>query len=104
MRVNCQEVCRKIASDEYAEAGWWEQSIIRFHLWKCPECRMYARQIRELGISVCDLLRDAEPLAPDLERLADTICRSLGSEASEAADKSAAAQSPAQVPPNAPSS
>ena len=39
--LNCKEICRKIASDEYAEATGWERLVVRFHLWRCRDCSCY---------------------------------------------------------------
>ena len=77
--VNCKDVTRKIASDEFAEAGWKERLAVRFHLLLCRHCRGYAAQLRSIGAAARDLLgsRSQDPSA--LERLERQILeRSLG--------------------------
>lgn len=77
--VSCKEVTRKIASDEFAEAGWKERLAIRLHLLGCHHCRRYAAQLRAIGAAARNLLgsRSQDPSA--LERLERQILeRSLG--------------------------
>ena len=77
--VSCKEVTRKIASDEFAEAGWNERLAIRHHLLGCHHCRGYAAQLRAIGAAARNLLgrRSQDPSA--LERLERQILeRSLG--------------------------
>ncbi len=77
--VSCKEVTRKIASDEFAEAGWNERLAVRFHLLLCHRCRGYAAQLRAIGAAARNLLgsRSQDPSA--LERLERQILeRSLG--------------------------
>ena len=47
--VCCQEVTRKIASDEFREATWWQRFGVRFHLLMCCHCQRYAKQLRQIG-------------------------------------------------------
>ncbi len=88
MMLSCEEACRKIASDEYAEAGRWERLHIRFHLWLCGDCRGYARQLREIGTSVRQLAHDTQPQASDIERLESDILAGLSSPDSVASQAS----------------
>ena len=77
--VNCKEVTRKIASDEFAEAGWKERLAVRLHLLLCRHCRGYAAQLRSIGAAARNLLgsRTQDPSA--LKRLERKILeRSLG--------------------------
>ncbi len=77
--VSCKELTRKIASDEFAEAGWKERLAIRLHLLLCQHCRGYAAQMRAIGAAARNLLgsRSQDPSA--LERLERQIlARSLG--------------------------
>ncbi len=77
--VSCKEVTRKIASDEFAEAGWNERLAIRLHLLGCQHCRRYAAQLGAIGAAARNLLgsRSQDPSA--LERLERHILeRSLG--------------------------
>ncbi len=77
--VSCKELTRKIASDEFAEAGWNERLAIRLHLLGCQHCRGYAAQLRAIGAATRNLLgsRSQDPSA--LERLERQVLeRSLG--------------------------
>ena len=77
--VSCKELTRKIASDEFADAGWKERLAIRLHLLGCQHCRGYAAQLRAIGAAARNLLgsRSQDPSA--LERLERQILeRSLG--------------------------
>ena len=67
--VSCKELTRKIASDEFAEAGWKERLAVRLHLLGCQHCRRYAAQLRAIGAAARNLLgrRPQDPSA--LERL-----------------------------------
>ena len=47
--LRCKEVARKIASDEFAEAGWRDRMAVRLHLAMCRHCRRYAVQLRAIG-------------------------------------------------------
>jgi len=76
MLPNCQEVCRKIASDELAEAGLWERLITRFHLWRCGDCSRYSEQLRTIGESVHQRAHEEGSTSTDLERLEQSILES----------------------------
>ena len=67
--VSCKELTRKIASDEFADAGWKERLAIRLHLLGCQHCRGYAAQLRAIGAAARNILgrRSQDPSA--LERL-----------------------------------
>ncbi len=67
--LNCKEVCRKIASDEYAEATGWERLVVRFHLWRCRDCGCYEEQLQTMGASMRQLLHEDPPAAATLERI-----------------------------------
>ncbi len=67
--LNCKDVTRKIASDEFREAGWRERLEVWLHLLLCRLCRRYAAQLRVIGAATREL---CGPLAQDpstLERL-----------------------------------
>ena len=66
---NCKEICQKIASDEYAEATGWERFVVRFHLWRCVDCRCYEEQLRAMGASMQQFLYQDSPTAATLERI-----------------------------------
>ncbi len=73
MMPNCQEVCRKIASDELAEAGLWERLMTRFHLWRCGDCSRYSEQLRTIGESVHQRAHEEGPTSTALDRLEQSI-------------------------------
>ncbi len=67
--TSCKDVTRKIASDEFREAGWRGRLAVRLHLFLCRHCRRYAAQLRVIGAAAREL---CGPLAQDpstLERL-----------------------------------
>ncbi len=77
--VSCKEVTRKIASDEFAEAGWKERLAVRLHLLLCRHCRGYAAQLRSIGAAARNLLGSWTQDSSALERLERQILeRSLG--------------------------
>jgi hypothetical protein len=45
----CQEVARKIASDELQEASGWQRLWVRLHLLMCRHCRRYEVQLHSIG-------------------------------------------------------
>ena len=49
--LNCKEVARLVATDEYSGAGWKRRLAIRLHLLMCRHCRRYATQLRAIGQS-----------------------------------------------------
>ena len=67
--LTCKEICRKIASDEYAEATGWERLVVRFHLWRCRDCRCYEEQLRAIGASMQQFLDEESPTATTLDRI-----------------------------------
>lgn len=76
----CKEICRKIASDEYAEARVWERFLIRFHLWRCKHCHCYETQLRTIGASVHKRFHENPPGGGSLNQLERRV---LGSAAGE---------------------
>ncbi len=77
--VSCKEVTRKIASDEFAEAGWNERLAVRLHLLGCHHCRGYAAQLGAIGAAARNLLGRWSQAPSALERLERQILeRSLG--------------------------
>ena len=67
--LNCKDVTRKIASDEFREAGWRERLLVRFHLLLCRFCRRYAAQLRAIGAAARELCRPLSQDPSTLERL-----------------------------------
>ena len=77
--LNCKDVTRKIASDEFREAGWGERLGVRFHLFMCRHCRRYAVQLRVIGAAARKLCGPRSQDPSTLERLERQILeRSLG--------------------------
>jgi len=73
MLPSCEEVCRRIASDELAEAGLWERLMTRFHLWRCGDCSRYSEQLRTIGESVHQRAHEEGSASADLDRLEQNI-------------------------------
>ena len=48
MAISCREAARKIASDEITESRWTRLSAW-LHLFHCPLCRRYMKQLRAIG-------------------------------------------------------
>jgi hypothetical protein len=75
--LNCREVTRKIASEEFAEAGWRQRLGVRLHLFMCRHCRRYAAQLRAVGRAARSLWttrpEDEDPDA--LKRLEEAILK-----------------------------
>ncbi len=67
--LNCKDVTRKIASDEFREAGWRERLVVRFHLFMCRLCRRYEAQLRAIGIATRELCGPSSQDPSTLERL-----------------------------------
>ena len=71
--LTCQEVSRAIASDELATASWRQRLTIRFHLFMCQACRLYAAQIRSLGGAVRSVVSEQASDSDSRERLRESI-------------------------------
>ncbi len=67
--LNCKDVTRKIASDEFREAGWSERLVVRFHLFMCRHCRRYVAQLRAIGAATRELCGPSSQDPSTLERL-----------------------------------
>jgi len=46
---NCKEIATAVSSGEIERAGFLRRLSIRFHLWMCDPCRVYVRQMRQIG-------------------------------------------------------
>jgi len=77
VKTCCEEVCRKVAGDEYADAGLWTRLVVRFHLWRCGDCAEYARQLRDLGDSVREVVAGSEPQAAALRQVRGEVVEAL---------------------------
>ncbi len=71
--ISCKDVTRKIASDEFREAGWSERLVVRFHLFMCRHCRRYAAQLRAIGAATRELCGPSSQDPSTLERLEGQI-------------------------------
>ena len=49
MTLNCREVTRRLASDEYLANRWRVRMLIGLHLLLCDKCRRYKLQLRALS-------------------------------------------------------
>ena len=67
--LSCKDVTRKIASDEFREAGWRKRLLVRFHLLLCRHCRRYAAQLRAIGAATRELCGPPAQDPSTLERL-----------------------------------
>ncbi|MEE8176804.1 MAG: anti-sigma factor [Acidobacteriota bacterium] len=67
--TSCKEIIRKIASDEFREAGWKERLAVRFHLFLCRHCRGYAAQLRAIGAATREFCGPPAQDPSTLERL-----------------------------------
>lgn len=77
MGPSCEEVCRKVAGDEYTDAGLWTRLAVRFHLWQCSDCGEYARQLEGIGDSVRAIVAGSGPQAADLRRVEGELVQAL---------------------------
>ena len=75
--LKCRELARLVASDEFAEAGWWRRAAMRFHLFMCRDCTRYASQLRLLGAAVRDLGQRDTPSDARLKGLERSILERL---------------------------
>ncbi len=69
----CQEVARKIASDEFQEANRWQRLVVRFHLLMCRHCRRYAVQLQSIDETAMNLWGPHTEDPSTLERLEGEI-------------------------------
>ena len=79
MMLCCQEVARRIASDEFTEANLWQRLWVRLHLLMCGHCRRYAVQLHSIGETARSLWGPHTEDPSTLERLErDIIETALG--------------------------
>ena len=65
----CQEVARRIASDEFKEANMWQRLWVRLHLLMCRHCRRYAVQLHSISETARNLWGPHTEDPSTLERL-----------------------------------
>ncbi len=75
--LSCKEVTRKIASEEFAEAGWHQQLGVRLHLLMCRHCRRYATQLRSFGELARNLWGSGSEDPDTLKRLERSILQKV---------------------------
>lgn len=63
--MSCKETTEGIATDRFANAGFFTRLGLRFHLFMCRHCRRYAMQIRSLGDTTRCLCDDDPCLSPE---------------------------------------
>ena len=71
--LNCKEVTRKLASGEWEQASWSQKLAIRFHLFMCRHCRLYAAQLRAVRDAARKLWGPGSEDSNMLDRLEDKI-------------------------------
>lgn len=78
--LSCRDVTRRIASDDWVQAGFMGRVGLRLHLMMCRHCRAYARQLR----AIAEAARTAwQPRPRDqqvLDRLQERILQQVESE------------------------
>lgn len=74
----CREIAEATSRDELAQLNIWHRTIIRWHLFRCPDCKNYGEQIRAIGQAARGLYEeDAGAEAGTLDRLETTILKKL---------------------------
>ena len=74
---SCRAVAEASSSEELPGLGVWRRSAVRWHLFRCRDCRTYVKQIRAIGLAARGMLvgEAAEPEV--LERLEARILETL---------------------------
>ncbi len=70
---NCKEVARLVASEELADAGWFNRALVRLHLLRCRDCGAYAAQLRAIGAAARDRWDSGGADRATLEKLESSI-------------------------------
>ncbi len=73
--LTCKDATRMMASEEFAEAGWWERLRVRVHLAMCRHCRRYAAQMRAIGACAREHWGPQTEDSATLQRLEDSILK-----------------------------
>jgi hypothetical protein len=63
----CKELAQRLSSGAYEKASWLEKLAVRWHLFRCELCRVYARQVELLGEAYRSSSRKAAADATDLK-------------------------------------
>ena len=72
MGLNCEEVTRRLASDQLTNTNWRGRFVVGFHLFLCDKCRGYKNQLEMIGKAAKDLWPQPEN-DDSLRRLQDRI-------------------------------
>lgn len=70
---SCREVADALASDELEHGGTWRRLLMRWHLFRCRDCRRYADQLRTIARAARAAFRLEREDAAALRRLRDRI-------------------------------
>lgn len=73
MILCCQEVARKLASNEFQEANRWQRLWVRLHLLMCRHCRRYEGQLHSIDETARNLWGPRAQDRSTLERLEGEI-------------------------------
>lgn len=75
MRVmpSCREVADALAADELEHRGAWNRLVIRWHLFRCRDCRRYLGQLRAIGRGAREAFGRPADDPDGLDRLRDRI-------------------------------
>lgn len=70
---SCRQVADALAADELEREGSWRRLLIRWHLFRCRDCRRYLDQLRAIARATRDAFGRpaADPAA--LRRLRNRI-------------------------------
>ncbi len=74
MRLNCKEVTRLLASEEWVTARWYDHLLGGLHLFLCDQCRLYKLQLESISKTAKNLWAPTEDSAT-LDRLKAEILK-----------------------------
>ena len=74
MRLNCKEVSRRFASDEWMTANWRGRLLVGLHLLLCDKCRRYKSQLETMSKAAKELWTPTHD-SSTLDRLKAEILR-----------------------------
>lgn len=75
---SCREVADALAGDDVERRGALERLLIRWHLFRCRDCRRYLEQLRAIGRGARDAFRSPAEHSAALDRLRERILRGDG--------------------------
>ncbi len=74
MGLNCREVSRRIASDEWETLHWHNRLLVGLHLFLCNKCRRYKSHLKTMRVAAKDLWTPQED-SQTLDRLKAEILK-----------------------------